>query len=298
MDFSGIFAPLTTPFGGDGGVALGDLKHNAGVYNKTALSGYVVLGSTGEAVLLTRAEKDAVLAAVKETAAPGKLLIAGTDAESTAETIEGTRRAAELGYGAALVKTPHYYKPQYKPEVLIAHFRRVAEASPIPVLLYSVPQFTGVALEAPEVATLAAHPNIHGIKESSGNVQRVGEIIAQAPRAFQTLVGSASTLYPSLTLGARGGILALACVLPELCVELFAAARGGQHERARALQESLLPASKLIVGTHGAAGVKCAMDARGYRGGHPRLPLAPLSAEQRAEIDTIVRGLDTARAHA
>ena len=298
MDFSGIFAPLTTPFGGDGGVALGDLKHNAGVYNKTALSGYVVLGSTGEAVLLTRAEKDAVLAAVKETAAPGKLLIAGTDAESTAETIEGTRRAAELGYGAALVKTPHYYKPQYKPEVLIAHFRRVAEASPIPVLLYSVPQFTGVALEAPEVATLAAHPNIHGIKESSGNVQRVGEIIAQAPRAFQTLVGSASTLYPSLTLGARGGILALACVLPELCVELFAAARGGQHERARALQESLLPASKLIVATHGAAGVKCAMDARGYRGGHPRLPLAPLSAEQRAEIDTIVRGLDTARAHA
>ena len=291
IDFSGIFPPLTTPFAADGSVALADLKHNVGLYNKTALAGYVVLGSTGEAVLLSRVEADCVLAAVKEAAAPGKLLIAGTGAESTAETIARTRRAAELGYQAALVKTPYYYKPQYKPEVLIAHFRRVADVSPIPVLLYSVPQFTGVALEAAEVTTLAAHPNIVGLKESSGNVQRVGEILAMAPKEFQTLTGSASTLYPALVLGARGGILALADVAPELCLEIFAAARSGKHDRARQLQESVLPASKVVVGQYGPAGVKCAMDARGYRGGAPREPLAPLAAEQRAQIETIMRGL-------
>ena len=233
MDFAGIFPALTTPFAADGSVSLADLKHNIQLYNRTSLAGYVVIGSTGESVLLSRAEADAILATVKEAAARGKKLIAGTGAESTAETIERTKRAAEIGYDAALVKTPYYYKPVYKPEVLIAHYRRVADASRIPVLLYSVPQFTGIALEAPEVAALAEHPNIIGIKESSGNVQRAEEIIVATPPDFQILVGSAATIYPSLMLGARGGILALASALPEKCVELYELARAGQHEKAR-----------------------------------------------------------------
>jgi 4-hydroxy-2-oxoglutarate aldolase len=285
MNLSGVFPPLTTPFASDGSVALADLRANVARYNRAPLAGYVVLGSTGEAVLLSRAEMDAVLGGVREAAAPEKILIAGTGAESTSETIERTRRAADLGYRVALVKTPHYYKPQLKPSVLIEHFRRVADASPIPVLLYSVPQFTGVALEAPEVAELASHRNIIGIKESSGHVQRTQEIIASTPPEFQTLVGSASTFYPSLAVGARGGILALACVLPELCVELHRAARDGNHDHARELQQRLLPASKAIVAAGGIAGIKYAMDLVGYRGGFPRPPLLPLSSGLKATID-------------
>src|SRR6516225_9808046 len=187
MDLSGIFPALTTPFATDGSVSLADLKHNMQQYNRTELAGYVVIGSTGESVLLSKAEAELVLITVKEGAGPGKKLIAGTGAESTAETIERTKRAAELGYDVALVKTPYYYKPAYKPENYIAHYRRVADASPIPVMLYSVPQFTGVALEAPDVAKLAEHPNIIGIKESSGNVLRVAEIVATVSPRFQVL---------------------------------------------------------------------------------------------------------------
>src|SRR5258708_29111007 len=198
MDLSGVFPALITPFAADGSVSLADLKHDLNRYNGTDLAGYVVLGSTGESVLLSREETDGVLATAKEAAAPEKKLIAGTGAESTAETIEKTKRAAELGYHAALVKTPHYYKPMYKPDVLISHYRRVADNSPMPILLYSVPQFTGVALEAPEVAALSEHPNIIGIKDSSGSVQRVAEMIATARPEFHVLVASAHTMYPSL----------------------------------------------------------------------------------------------------
>lgn len=296
LELKGIFPALTTPFGADGGVSTADVKHNVSLYNKTGLTGYVVIGSTGESVLLEESEREAVLAAVKEAAAPGKILIAGTGAESTEATIRWTRRAAELGYQAALVKTPYYYKPSYKPEVLAAHFRRVADASPIPVLLYSVPQFTGVALEAGEVAALAAHPNIVGLKESSGNVLRLGEIIASTPKEFQVMVGSASTLHVSLVTGARGGILALACALPELLVELYRLWRAGTAEGAQRLQEALLPASRVIVSQNGPAGVKCAMDLRGYRGGAPRPPLLPVSEAAREEIAKILSRLPAVEA--
>jgi 4-hydroxy-2-oxoglutarate aldolase len=298
VDLAGIYPALTTPFAPDGSVSLADLAHNIQLYNRTGLAGYVVIGSTGESVLLSRAEAEAILAAVKEAAAPGKKLIAGTGAESTAETIERTKRAAEIGYDAALVKTPYYYKPAYKPEVLVAHYRRVADASPIPVLLYSVPQFTGIALDAPEVAALAEHPNIIGIKESSGNVQRAGEMIAAVPPGFHILVGSAATIYPSLLLGARGCILALASALPEKCVVLYELVRAGQHERARELQTILMRASKLIVSELGIAGVKFGMDQRGYRGGIPRLPLQPLQHEQKKRVSDFLTALEPAAVRA
>src|ERR1700674_1882209 len=279
LDLAGVFPALTTPFAADGSVSLDAVKHNIGRYNQTALAGYVVLGSTGESVLLRSKEMDGILEAVKQTSTPGKKLLAGCGSESTAETIERTQRAAALGYDAALVKTPYYYKPAYKPEVLIAHYRRVADESPIPVLLYSIPQFTGIALAAADVAALAEHPNIIGIKDSSGNVQGVAEIVAATPAAFQVLVGSAASVYPSLVIGARGAILALACALPEKCVALFDLVRQGHHEKARELQSILLHASKLIVSEMGIAGVKHAMDQRGHRGGLPRLPLVPLHQE-------------------
>jgi 4-hydroxy-2-oxoglutarate aldolase len=241
---------------------------------------------------------DGILVTVKESAGKGKKLIAGTGAESTSETIERTKRAAELGYHAALVKTPHYYKPVYKPEVLIAHYRRVADESPIPVLLYSVPQFTGIALESPEVVALSEHSNIVGIKDSSGNVQRVGEMIAGVPPAFQVLVGAAATIFPSLMIGARGCILALACALPEKCVALFELVRQGHHEKARELQAVLVRASKAIVSESGIAGLKHVMDLRGYRGGLPRLPLLPLQPEQKTRLSEFIANLEPAVARA
>jgi len=296
MDLSGVFPALTTPFAPDGTVALADLKHNLHRYNGTDLAGYVVLGSTGESVLLSREEIDGVLITAKEAAAPEKKLIAGTGAESTAETIAKTKRAAELGYHAALVKTPHYYKPAYKPDVLITHYRRVADNSPIPVLLYSVPQFTGVTLEAPEVAALAEHPNIIGIKDSSGHIQRVAEMLAVVPPKFHVLVGSASTVFPALAIGARGAILALASAMPEKCVALYDFVRRGQFEQARELQNILLKASKLIVSEAGIAGVKFVMDQRGYRGGIPRPPLLPLTEEVKKRLIALLAALEPAAA--
>lgn len=298
MDFSGILPALTTPFAADGGVSIADLKHNIESYNRTGVAGYAVMGSTGESVLVSRTEWERVLVAVKEAAAKEKRLIAGTGVESTAETIERTKRAAELGYEAALVKTPHYYKPVYKAEVLIAHYRRVADASPIPVLLYSVPQFTGIALEAPEVAALAEHPNIVGIKESSGHVQRVEEFVATVPSTFQVLTGGAGVLLASLVVGAKGAILALASALPERCVELYMLTRGGQLDKARELQKALLRASKAIVSEAGIAGVKFVMDQRGYRGGLPRLPLQPVSEPSKQRLLELLATLEPVAARA
>lgn len=296
MDIRGIYPALVTPFAFDESVSLSAVKENICRYNQTSLAGYVVLGSTGESVMLSREEADAILAAAKEAAAPAKLLIAGTGAESTAETIVRTKRAAVLGYPVALVKTPYYYKPVYRAETYIRHYRAVADASPIPILLYSVPQFTGITLETPEILTLATHPNIVGIKDSSGNIQRVGEIVAGAPSDFRVLTGGAAVIYPALAVGARGAVLALAAALPEKCAELYDLVQRGQHEQARQLQHLLVQASKRIVGENGIAGVKYAMDLRGFHGGLPRLPLLPLVEEKKQSIANMISQLHPAAA--
>ncbi|HXM14702.1 MAG TPA: dihydrodipicolinate synthase family protein [Candidatus Eremiobacteraceae bacterium] len=294
MDLGGVYPALTTPFAADGEVSLADVKYNIERYNSTGIAGFVVLGSTGESVLLSRNEMDDVLTTVRDAAGQGKRLIAGTGAESTQDTIERTKRAAELGYHFALVKTPHYYKPAYKPEVLIAHYRRVADASPIPVLLYSVPIFTGVTLEAPEVGALAEHPNIVGIKESSGHVMRVAEIVSACPADFQILTGSAGTMLAGLTVGAKGAILALGSALPEMCVTLYELYRNGEIDKARALQNTLLKASKVIQSEHAIAGIKFVMDQRGYHGGIPRSPLVPLSDLYRQRILDLLNSIEPA----
>ena len=298
MEVSGIFPALTTPYHQDGSIALGHFKANLSRYNKTGLAGYVVLGSTGESVLLSPAEADSLLVAGKEAAAPGKLLIAGTGAESTAETIARTKRAAALGYNAALVKTPYYYKPAYKTETYLRHYRAVADASPIPVLLYSVPIFTGVTLETPEIVALAQHPNIIGIKDSAGVIQRIVEVAVQAPKEFCILTGSAGVLHAALVSGAKGAILALAAALPEKCVELFELCKSGQHTSAQTLQQHLALASKAIVSEGGIAGLKHAMDLRGLYGGLPRLPLLPVTDATKALIAQLVPQFEPAIAHA
>lgn len=296
MVISGIFPALTTPFEADGNVSVSGVRQNIARYNNTAIAGYVVLGSTGESVMLTREEADAVLVAAKEAAIPEKLLIAGTGAESTAETIAKTRRAAALGYQVALVKTPYYYKPAYRAETYIQHYRAVADASPILILLYSVPIFTGITLETPEILELSRHPNILGIKDSSGVIQRVAEVVGSAPASFHVLTGGAAVIYPALCVGARGAILALADALPEKCAELFQLVQSGQHDRAKALQLLLAQASKRIVSEGSIAGLKYAMDLRGYQGGLPRLPLLPLKEEKKQAIADVISQLHPAGA--
>lgn len=298
MEISGIFPALTTPYREDGSIAPELFAKNITRYDRTGLSGYVVLGSTGESVMLSAAEGLSLLAAAKEAAAPGKLLIAGTGAESTAATITKTKRAAEFGYHVALVKTPYYYKPAYKAETFIRHYRSVADASPIPVLLYSVPIFTGVALDTPEILALSEHPNIIGIKDSSGVIQRVVEVASLAGPSFRVLTGGAAVLYPALAAGAKGAILALASALPERCVAIYESWKSGRHAEALSQQQELAQASKIIVSEAGIGGLKYAMDVRGYHGGVPRLPLPAPSDAKKQQIHKLVTEFEPAAATA
>jgi len=288
IQLRGVIAPLTTPFTSDGALAVDRLAGNLALYNKTPLSGYVITGSTGEAVMMTREETERVWATALEASSPDKILIAGTGVDSTAETISRTRRAAEIGYPLALVKTPYYYKSQMTPDALEAHFLRVAEASPIPLLIYSVPMFTGITVEADLAASLARHPNIAGIKDSSGSPERAGEIVRRTPPGFQTVVGSAQNFAASLAAGACGGILALACVLPELCVELYQAHARKDSARVQEFHRAIADPARLIVGKYGPAGVKYAMDKRGYYGGPPRPALLPVTGPEASEIDAVL----------
>ncbi|PYU25885.1 MAG: dihydrodipicolinate synthase family protein [Acidobacteria bacterium] len=288
MRFEGIFAALTTPFAPDGSVALDKFRENLARYNRTHLRGYVVVGSTGESVLLSFDEIDRIWNTARESAAPGKLLIAGAGVDSTSETIARSRRAAELGYDAVLIKTPHYFKALLTPVALERHYMTVADASPLPVLIYSIPQYTGISITADWVARLAEHPNIVGIKESSGNLQLISEIIHLCPPKFSTLVGSAGTLFLSLLLGGAGGVLALACFLPEAAVEIYEAVRAGDTARASRLQFTILYASRKIAGELGPTGVKYAMDCVGYYGGDPRPPLCPLTEAQRKTVEAVL----------
>ena len=246
--------------------------------------------------MLSRDEGESILAAVKEAASPDKLLIAGTGVESTAETIARCKRAAALGYQVALVKTPYYYRAFYNSTSYLHHYRAVADASPIPILLYSVPIFTGVTLETAEILALADHPNVAGIKDSSGSLQRIGEVVSNAPKGFSVLTGGASIIYPALAVGARGAILALASALPEKCVELFGLVGQNRHEQARGLQHEIVNASKAIVSEGGIAGVKYAMELRGYQGGAPRLPLLPLKDDKKHRIEAVISQLHLAAA--
>jgi 4-hydroxy-2-oxoglutarate aldolase len=288
MILRGIFPALTTPFGPDGNLYLEGLRRNIARYNQAALGGYVVNGSTGESVLLRWDEVERVWEAAKEAAAPGKLLIAGTGAESTAETIEHTNRAAALGYDAALVRTPHYFKPQMTADALSEYYLRVADASRIPILLYSVPIFTQLTLKAEVVARVAVHPNIVGMKDSSGDLAGIAGIVAAAPKDFQLLVGAVSILHESLQKGATGAVLAVACAFPDLCVEAYEASLAGNSSLAQSAQRKLVSAANLFGPRHGIAGLKYAMDSVGFYGGLARPPLLPVSAAAKAEIDEML----------
>ncbi len=292
LKLQGIYPPIATPFDHEGAVYKAKVFHNVEKWNKTSLSGYVVCGSTGESVLLTPDEKLALWEYVAEAAAPEKLLVAGTGVESVRETVWLTNQAARMGYKLAMVRTPHYYKNQMQRDgAQLAYFRAVADQSKIPLMIYNWPQTTGIDISPGAVALLSEHPNIIAIKESSGNLEKVMQMIGMVKKGFQVLVGSAPTLWPSLLAGATGAVLAFANAAPYACIMIWEAHRTREQEAAQDWQNRIAHAARLVTVKHGIAGLKHAMDLNGYYGGPPRLPLTILEADARREIEEAFRDI-------
>lgn len=287
MKLSGVMPPITTPFE-NGKLALDKLKKNFERWNKTGLSGYLVLGSNGEAVYLSEKEKIKVVEVSRESIPRSKIMMVGTGMESTAETIRVTNQMARIGADCALVVTPSYFKGSMKPKILYDHFISVAESSPIGILLYNVPQFTGINMEPDLVARFSEHPNIIGIKDSSGNIGQLSEMINLSQKRFAVFVGSAPVFFPALCVGAVGGILAVANVVPQECVQIQNLFNKGKMSEARELQSRLTPLAKAVTTKYGIGGLKVAMDLAGYFGGNPRLPLKRPGKEVEEELKRLL----------
>jgi 4-hydroxy-2-oxoglutarate aldolase len=288
MKLQGIMPPITTPFNG-ADVDFDRLKENFLKWNRTKLSGYLVLGSNGEAVFLNETEKMKVIEVCREAIPQDKIMLVGTGLESTVETIKFTNSAAVLGADLALVVTPYYFKGSMTPQVLHDHFWAVAEASRIPILVYNVPQFTEVNLEPALISRLSQHPNIIGVKDSSGNIEQLSQIIHLSKKDFSVFVGSAPVLFPALCVGAVGGILAVANALPEICIRILDLYREGKYTEALDFQNRLTPIAKAVTTTYGIAGLKAVMEQQGFFGGEPRAPLKKLNPE----VESALKGLLT-----
>jgi 4-hydroxy-2-oxoglutarate aldolase len=292
MKLSGVMPPVTTPFQ-DGRLAPDKLKKNFQKWNKTGLSGYLVLGSNGEAVYLNEKEKMRVIEVSRKSIPKSRIMMVGTGMESTQETIRFTNDAAKLGADCALVVTPSYFKGSMRPQILYDHFIAVAESSRIGILIYNVPQFTGINLEPELVAKLSDHSNIIGIKDSSGNIGQLSEIIHLSKKGFAVFVGSAPVFFPALCVGAAGGILAVANAVPQECVRIRNLFSKGKMNEARVLQNELTPLAKAVTTKYGIGGLKMAMDLAGYFGGNPRSPLKRPGREVEEELKRLLRRLKT-----
>src|SRR3954462_7833033 len=277
MNLAGVFSPIPTPFDERDRVDTMRLKAALGKWVKKPLDGFVVLGSNGEAALMDDFECDQAIVAARDAVPHDKVFIVGTGRESTGAAIKASRRAAEHGADAVLVRTPGFFKSQMTNDAFVRHYTAVADASPVPVLLYNFTAVTGVNLLPATVARLATHPNIIGMKESGGDIAQVADLVSVTPKDFMVLAGSAPTFYAALCVGAVGGILALGCAAPDACVQLFELTRAGRHEEAIALQRRLVPLARLLGGVHGVPGLKAALNLLGYDVGVPRPPLSPLA---------------------
>jgi 4-hydroxy-2-oxoglutarate aldolase len=288
FDLQGIFSPIPTPFE-DGRCAPHRLEENLARWNDTGLSGYLVLGSTGEAPLLSEAEKLELVRVARAAIPAGKILLAGSGLESTDATSVLTYRLADLGADAALVLTPSYYRDLLAPEAMRRHFETVAEAAPIPILIYNVPRFTGVNLPVEVVLNLAQHPNIIGMKDSSGQLDQLVELREKVPAHFQLIIGNDAVFLGGLAHGVRSAILAVANVAPRECVELFNAVEDERWDVAQALANRIAPFGRAVAGRFGVPGLKAALDELGYFGGNPRPPLLPVSEKVRDEIRLVLQ---------
>lgn len=300
MDLSGIYPPLPTPFLPDGSLDFAGLAANLGHLAEEPLAGFVLGGSNGEFSSLTLDERVEVVRAARLQLGPSRRVIAGAGLESTAATIALSRRMADAGADAALVVTPGYFKSRMTAAALDAHFRAVADASPLPVILYSVPANTGVDLPVEAVVSLSDHPNILGLKDSGGDITKFGRMALECRPGFQLLAGSAGFLLPALAVGAVGGIMALANIAARPLRRVLDAVRAGDLTGARAAQLPLIPANTAVTARYGVAGLKAALDLLGRVGGLPRPPLLPLTPVERHDlVATLIRAglLSAAGAH-
>jgi len=287
---AGVFPPVTTPFVAPlGDIADQQFRQNVSRLLAEGVDGIVVSGSTGEAPLLNPDEQRRLVELAREVMKDGAWLIAGTGAESTEETIRASLAAADAGADAVLVRPPSYYSASLTPASLAVHFLSVADASPVPVLIYNIPKYTHMSLAPTLLQQLASHERIIGVKDSSGDPKSVAAYREAVPR-WTVFVGGASLLLTALELRCQGGIVGVACFAPGLCVQLVRAFERGDHAAAGALQERITPLDKEIVGKFGPAGVKAAMDAVGLYGGPVRPPLAPISPADREHVSALVRG--------
>lgn len=281
-DLKGILLPTTTPFNHDGRISTPDITVNIKQWSARGVIGFVILGSTGERVHLDEREYLEVIETSR--AATDSILIAGAGQQSTINTIKEINSAARAGAEAVLVITPYFYRPAMTQETLVNYYMAVADAAPVPVLLYSMPPLTGIKIEPETVARLSEHPNIMGVKDSSNDVEGFRRTVALCPPDFAVMTGNGTVLLDALRAGATGGILAVGCVVPEVCVEIFRLFATGELEHAERLQTELTPLASAVTTKYGIAGLKAALDLAGYRGGSVRAPLRSPADSARGEI--------------
>lgn len=282
----GILLPTTTPFDRNGQISTSDITSNIKAWFSRGVIGFVVLGSTGERVHLDEREYLGVIEVSR--AATDSVLIVGAGQQSTVNTIAEIKNAARAGAQAVLVITPYFYRPAITQETLVNYYTAVADAAPVPVLLYSMPALTGIKIEPETVARLSEHPNIIGVKDSSNDVASFRRTIELCPSDFAVMTGNGTVLLDALRAGATGGILAVGCVVPEVCLEIFRAFTNGEIERAEKLQMELTPLASAITTKYGIGGLKAALDLAGYRGGPVRAPLCSPDEAARAEIKSVL----------
>jgi 4-hydroxy-2-oxoglutarate aldolase len=285
LKLAGVILPVTTPFDeATGEVAPVSFRDNLRAWLRAGAHGFVIAGSTGEAPLLDEGEIVQMVEWARDIVPPEKILIAGTGAESTRATVRAASAVAEVGADAVLVRAPSYYRGRMDPETVRRHYETVADSIPIPVILYNVPQFVPVDITPGLLAELGAHPNVAGIKDSTGDLKILGALLDAAPEECQVMVGAGSKLYAALEMGAAGGIVAIGCLAPRLAVEVYEKFRADEAGQAGAAQGRISSPHTKIVRDLGVAGVKYALDLLGYVGGAPRAPLGPLDEKGRAQV--------------
>lgn len=288
FELYGVYPPIVTPFV-DGEISFEKLSKNVQKWNDTGLAGLVVMGSNGEFPHLTETEQMEVVGRVNQVLADDKKLIVGTGTPATHGTISRTELAADAGAQAVMVIPPYYYRPRMGYDELRSHYIEVADSSPVPVILYNMPSFAGIDLNVGLIVELSNHPNIIGIKDSSGNVTKMSSCVIQTSDDFRVMAGSGSYFLPALLMGCSGGVMALANVAPEECVELYEMAQDGRWEEAAQLQKKLVSVNQALTAKYSIPGLKYALQLRGYFGGKPRRPLLPINEEAREHIENILK---------
>ncbi len=289
INLNGVLLPLTTPFGSDENLDLQGLTANIQRWTQTGIQGFVVLGSTGERVNLDEREYLQAIEATRRATPETLTFIVGAGQQSTRGTIHEARVAADAGAQAVLVITPNYYRSAITQDALVDHYRAIADASPIPIILYSMPDLTGIKIEPETAARLSEHANIIGMKDSSNDVEKFSQTVRLVTGDFAMMIGNGTVFSEALQAGARGGILAVGCVVPDLCLEIFRAVAAGEIDRAATLQQKLTPLARAVTKTYGIGGLKAAMDMTGYVGGAVRRPLRHPNDQACAEIESLLR---------